>query len=147
MAAYYKLQGKTLINILDELSKEFGMFLHKVLSFSFEGAEGMAKMAKIMENLRDNLPIQIGGNKVKMYADYETGRMKNIDTDEVETIKLPKSNVLSYKMLGGTGVIVRPSGTEPKIKIYITACGHSREDAAAIAKALETDVKKILGIE
>ena len=146
MAGYYKLQGKTMVDVLNEIYGEHGMYLHNVLNFAFEGEEGMEKMKEIMDGLRENMPAQIGGNKVVMYADYQKSVLRYIDSDEEEPIKLPRSNVLSYKMPGGTGVIVRPSGTEPKIKIYITARGNSWDDSRAISNAIEADMKKLMGL-
>ena len=147
MAGFYKKQGKTLVDVINELYKKHGMYLHRLLNFGFEGAEGMQKMKDIMSELRENAPVQIGGNKVIFISDYLNSETTEIDSGEVTAIDLPKSNVLSYKMLNNTGVIVRPSGTEPKIKIYITACGTSLADSQAIADAIETDMKRLLKIK
>lgn len=132
MASFYKLQGKSLIDVMNEIYSEFGMCLNQVESFQFEGAAGMEKMAQIMETLRREQPEAFGGLAVEHFIDYE-------DSDKTG---LPKSNVLSYKMGGGNGLIVRPSGTEPKIKVYLTAMGQDKGQAQALADAFLKDVKQ-----
>ena len=147
MASYYKTCGKTLIDVIESLYKEHGMYLHHLLNFAFEGASGMAKMQEMMIELRNNPPAVIGGEKVIVTADYETSVSKDVETGKCTKIDLPKSNVLSYKLPAGSGVIVRPSGTEPKIKVYITSCAPSKELAEEKAALMEADMKKYMHIE
>ena len=147
MASYYKTCGKTLIDVIEALYKEHGMYLHHLLNFAFEGASGMAKMQEMMTELRNNPPAVIGGEKVIVTADYETSVSKDVETGKCTEIDLPKSNVLSYKLPAGSGVIVRPSGTEPKIKVYITSCAPSKELAEEKAALMEADMKKYMHIE
>lgn len=147
MASYYKTCGKTLIDVIECLYKEHGMYLHHLLNFAFEGASGMAKMQDMMTELRNNPPAVIGGEKVLVTADYETSVSKDVETGTCTEIDLPKSNVLSYKLPAGSGVIVRPSGTEPKIKVYVTSCAPSRELAEEKAALIEADMKKYMHIE
>lgn len=132
MASFYKLQGKTLIDVMNGIYEEFGMCLNQVESFTFEGASGMEKMAAIMETLRAEKPEAFGGLPVQQFIDYE----------ESEKTGLPQSNVLSYKLGGGNSLIVRPSGTEPKIKVYITAMGKTKAEAQALAEQFLKDVKQ-----
>lgn len=132
MASFYKLQGKTLIDVMNGIYEEFGMYLNQVESFTFEGASGMEKMAAIMETLRAEKPEAFGGLQVQQFIDYE----------ESEKTGLPQSNVLSYKLGGGNGLIVRPSGTEPKIKVYITAMGKTKTEAQTLAEQFLKDVKQ-----
>lgn len=146
MAATYKKQGKTLAQVIDGLYEEFGYYMNKTLSFEFEGAEGMQKMADIMSGIRDNAPAEIAGRKVIKTADYKLSVEKDILTGEENTIDLPKSNVLQYNLDGEHMVIVRPSGTEPKIKIYLTAVGEDKTDASNIIDELAASIEKILGI-
>ena len=146
MAAYYRKQGKTLANVIDEIYKEYGYFRNTTLSFSFEGASGMQKMQEIMDNLRANPLTSINGETVKIIYDYLESEEKDVETGKITTIDLPKSNVLHY-CLGGNAVIVRPSGTEPKIKLYITSIGKSEQDSIDIAEKIAEDVKSQLGIE
>ncbi len=146
MAATFKKQGKTLAQVIDGLYEEYGYYMNKTLSFEFDGAEGMQKMAEIMTNLRDNTPAEIAGRKVVKTADYKLSVEKDIETGEEKTINLPKSNVLQYNLDGEHMVIVRPSGTEPKIKIYLTAVGEDKNNASEIIDEFENAVKTILGI-
>ncbi len=135
MAAYYKLKNMNLVDVMNSLYDEFGYYNNTVESYTFEGAAGMEKMAGIMDTLRANTPAEIGGYKVTAVSDYKTSKTTFTDGGE-ETIDLPKSNVLAFALEGGNKVIVRPSGTEPKIKAYITAIGDSKDGAAAIADKL-----------
>ena len=146
MAAYYRQQGKSLDEVMSSIYDEFGYYLNRTESFEFEGAAGMQKMADIMDSLRSSHPAEISGFKVEEYADYKLSYTKNTLTGEKTEIHLPKSNVLSYSLEGGGGVIVRPSGTEPKIKIYITSVGKSQQDAAALSEKMLASVMKIMGI-
>ena len=145
MASYYKLKGVSLKEFMDSIYEKYGMYLNTLLNFAFEGATGMQKMADIMSSLRENSPKVIGEYKVVKVADYKTSIMKSVDGVET-VIDLPKSNVLSYYLEDGSKVIVRPSGTEPKIKAYITACGTVRKDSEAKAKELSDSISKILGV-
>ncbi len=146
MAATYKKQGKTLAQVIDGLYEEFGYYMNKTLSFEFEGAQGMQKMADIMSGLRDNAPAEIAGRKVVKTADYKLSVERDILSGEEKTINLPKSNVLQYNLDGEHMVIVRPSGTEPKIKIYLTAVGNDKADAERIIGELETAMENTLGV-
>jgi len=135
MAAYYKVKGMNLVDVMNALYDEFGYYNNVVQSYTFEGAAGMEKMAGIMDTLRANPPKEIAGYAVTAVSDYKTS--KTVFTDGAqEVIDLPKSNVLAFSLSGGNKVIVRPSGTEPKIKAYITAIGESKDGAAAIAEKL-----------
>jgi phosphoglucomutase len=122
MAAYYKSVGKSLIDVMNDIYAKFGLYLNKVDSFEFEGAAGMQKMADIMESLRNNAPTEIAGLKVLEVTDYK---------DTAKT-GLPSSNVLSYKLENGNGVVARPSGTEPKLKFYFTAVAANTDEAEAL---------------
>ncbi len=146
MAATFKKQGKTLAQVIDGIYEEYGYYLNKTLSFEFDGAEGMQKMADIMANIRENAPAEIDGKKVVKFADYKLSVEKNLETGEEKVINLPKSNVLQYNLEGEHMVIVRPSGTEPKIKLYLTAVGENKEKASEIIESIAEDTKSILGI-
>ncbi len=144
MAAYYKAQGKTLLEKMQELYSTYGMYLNSLQNFAFEGAAGMQKMADIMENLRNNPPKAIAGYPVLVVADYKTSTVTDTATGAQTAITLPKSNVLCYTLPGGNKVIVRPSGTEPKVKIYYTAIGETMDDACALTEALEADMAQYM---
>ncbi len=146
MAAYYKSKGISLYNQMQNIYKQYGMFLNSLLNFNFEGAAGMQKMSDMMTSLRNNPPKEIAGEKVLTVSDYLQSTCTDTESGSVSKIKLPKSNVLSYRLPGGSGVIVRPSGTEPKIKIYITAVASDRASAEEKTKLMSADMEKILGI-
>ena len=144
MAAYYKAQGKTLIDVMNGLYDEFGYYCNTVQSYTFEGASGMETMAAIMDGLRVNKPSSFAGYEVAKIDDYKTSKSTDVKTGEESEITLPKSNVLAYTLTDGNKVIVRPSGTEPKIKAYITAVGTSEENAKQIAQELLKDADKLM---
>lgn len=147
MASFYKQQGKTLLQVMDALYAAHGMYLSSLLNFSFEGAEGMEKMDGMMRALRAQPPKEIGGLPVALLYDYQA----RLATDGISGVQreltLPQSNVLSYKLPGGSGVIVRPSGTEPKLKVYITARETTREKAQKLTDALAADMKRYMKLE
>lgn len=146
MAAYYKKQGKTLAQVIDAMYEEYGYYKNTTLSFSFDGAAGMQKMADIMASLRADSPAEISGMKVVKFADFKESVEKDIVAGTEKVIELPKSNVLAYYLEGNNAAIVRPSGTEPKIKIYVTAVGKDKADAQRITDLIVDDMKKIMGL-
>jgi phosphoglucomutase len=139
MAAYYRTQGITLIQARENMYKKYGMFLQTLYSFEFDGESGMKHMEEIMTGLRNNHPTAIGGLKVERFEDYKASTSKNIATGEVKELTLPKSNVLAFYLENGCKAIVRPSGTEPKIKTYITAKAASKAEAEVIEQKIYAD--------
>ena len=133
MAAYYRSIGSSIKQRLEEIYAKYGRYLNKVDSFEFPGLSGMDKMAGIMEDLRKNPPAEIGGYAVTKVTDYK---------NTAET-GLPAANVLIYKLDGGAEVIVRPSGTEPKIKTYFTTLGKDLAEAQAQKDALAEALKPL----
>lgn len=146
MAAYYRQQGKTLDQVMNSIYEEHGYYINRTESFEFDGSAGMQKMADIMSSLRSAHPTEIAGFRVTDTADYLNSYSKSLTTGVQEEIDLPKSNVLSYSLEGGGAAIVRPSGTEPKIKVYITAVGKTNEEALATADSMVKSMVQILGI-
>lgn len=146
MAAYYRTKGISLLEARENLYNKYGQYVHSQESFQFEGASGMEKMQNIMTSLRNTHPSEIAGLKVTEFADYLTGKKKNISEGTVSEITLPKSDVLSFQLDGGAGVIIRPSGTEPKIKAYYTTKADKRSDAEALERRISQDFRKILSI-
>ena len=126
MAAYYKNRGLTLVDRIEEIYAEFGTYQHKLVSKEFPGAEGHARMQTLLENLRRHLPETLAGAKVTEVIDYLVQ----------EEFDLPKSNVLSLKTDTGTRLVIRPSGTEPLIKFYITASRTPAENEKTVAAVL-----------
>ena len=145
MAAVYKLKGMSLKHFMDSIYEKYGMYLNSVLNFAFEGASGMQKMSDIMNSLREKSPVAFADKKVVKIADYKTSTVTDVLTGDVKEIKLPKSNVLSYSLEDNSKVIIRPSGTEPKIKIYITAYDDTRAKAEAKSALISADAEKLLG--
>lgn len=144
MAAYYKTKNMNLVDVMESLYEEFGFYANVVESYTFEGASGMKKMASIMDGLRTNAPSKIAGYDVVSVSDYEASKTVFANGRADEKIELPKSNVLAYGLTDGNKLIVRPSGTEPKIKAYITAVGKSREEADSIAAKLIDDANEFM---
>ena len=134
MAAYYRSIGSSIKERLEEIYAKFGRYLNKVDSFEFPGLSGMEKMAGIMDSLRRNPPAEIGGYKVASVTDYQ----------DTEKTGLPKANVLIYALEGGATVVVRPSGTEPKIKTYFTTLGKDLAQAQAQKDRLAAALKPLL---
>ena len=134
MAAYYRSIGSSIKQRLEEIYAEYGRYLNKVDSFEFPGLSGMDKMTAIMEELRKNPLTEIGGYKVTKVVDYKN----------TEETGLPAANVLIYTLDGGATVIVRPSGTEPKIKTYFTTLGKDLAEAQAQKDKLAESLKPIL---
>ena len=145
MAAYYKLQGMTLVDAVNKLYDKYGKYLHKIGNFACEGAAGMERMKQIMADLRANVPAEIGGYEVVWFSDYASSVKKNLKTGEEVEITLPKSDVLAYDLTDNLGVIVRPSGTEPKIKVYYTAVGSTWEEAEEKQAKMAADMNKMMG--
>lgn len=128
MAAWYAGQGKTLYDALLALYEKYGYYGEKTMNLVMPGLDGLKKMAALMADLRQNPPAEIGGTAVKQRKDYQDGSVLDVDTGAESVMELSGSNVLRYELEDGTSVIVRPSGTEPKVKVYILAQGESRED-------------------
>ena len=136
VAAYFKLQGKSIVDALNEIYETYGHYLAYVQSIELTGADAMEKAANMMADLRNNIPATIGGAKVTIVRDYRSGIETNIATGCENTIALPKSNVLEF-ILGEQGsVIARPSGTEPKVKFYYTAVSNTESEAKTLLDSM-----------
>ena len=142
MAAYYRTQGISLLQARENMYKKYGMFYQTLYSFTFEGESGMKKMEQIMTDLRNTPPTEIAGLKVVKFDDYKVSVSKDLANGTESVIKLPKSNVLAFFLEGGSKVIVRPSGTEPKIKTYLTAKQPDLATAQALEKKLHDEFSK-----
>jgi len=147
MAAYYKKQGKSLAEVIDGLYEEFGYYINQTYSFEFEGAVGMQKMADIMSGVRENMPSSVDKYNVVKINDYQLKTEKDLITGKCSDIDLPTSNVIALNLENDNAVIIRPSGTEPKIKLYITAVGKTKDEALSVCASLVKSAKEILGIE
>ena len=135
MAAYYRSIGSSLKQRMEEIYAQYGRYLNKVDSFEFPGLSGMDKMAGIMQELRSEPLTEIAGYKVTAATDYK----------KPEETGLPAADVLIYKLENNATVIIRPSGTEPKIKIYYTTLGRDLAEAQAEKEKLAAALKPVLG--
>ncbi|MEG1426113.1 MAG: phospho-sugar mutase [Oscillospiraceae bacterium] len=144
MASYYKGKGMTLVDAIGALYEKYGYYKNDLVNFGFEGEDGMKTMDGIMTHLRENPPKNIAGFCVVGRSDYKRSVAYNGETQTA--ITLPKSNVLEYRLENGSKLIVRPSGTEPKIKIYLSGKGATKEESNEIIEKMKDDVKNVLGI-
>ena len=136
MASYYHKQGISLLQRMEQLYQEHGFYRNALVNVAFEGEQGMHDMDRLMSGLRENPPKEIAGLKVLACADYGLRVAVDCLTGRRVPLTLPKSNVLAYTLEGGAGLIIRPSGTEPKVKGYVTAIGETPEAAAACEATL-----------
>ena len=139
-AAYYKTQGKTLWDALVDMYDKYGYYKDDIQSITLKGIEGLQKIQEILETLRKNPPMEVGGYKVLKARDYQADTIKDIATGEVVPTGLPASNVLYYELTDDAWLCVRPSGTEPKVKFYYGIKGTSLEDADAKSAKLGEEV-------
>ena len=145
MTVFYKNLGKTLLDVLDEIYQEYGYYYSSQKSFTCEGQSGMAKIKEIMETLRQNPPKEICGSKIIKINDYGVSKSYDILNNLESEITLPKSQVLCYFLEDDSTFIVRPSGTEPKIKTYICAVGKTKQEAEQKREAMVEAGTKLLG--
>lgn len=140
VAAYYKAQGKTLLDGLREIFEKYGFYRESLQSLTLKGLEGAEKIAQILDSFRKHPPVELAGVKVIAVEDYLTSVKKELTTGKLDPIKLPKSNVLKYFLEDGSWFCVRPSGTEPKCKFYFAVKGASQEESETLLRNLEDAV-------
>ncbi len=149
-ASALKKQGKTLAGRMNEIFEKHGIYLNRVESFAFEGADGMEKMAEIMKNLRENPPEEIGGASVTYITDYKEsvhitfGQYGPTAVSMAAKINMHKSDVLEYGLENKCAVIIRPSGTEPKIKIYYSLVGSTKQQTEELAARYSKECKALV---
>ena len=143
-AALYKKQGLTLWDNMQNMYKKYGYYKEGQISIVLEGAEGAQKIKNMMEEIRNNPPKEIGKYKVLKLRDYSNGRVKNCITGEICQEDLPKSNVLYFELENDFWGCVRPSGTEPKIKLYMGVKGKNMEEATELVEDLSNGMRGIL---
>ena len=132
-AAYYAQKGMNLGDAIDSLYEEYGYYRNDLCSFTFEGVSGMQTMKNLMERLRAEKPAELAGRKVLSSVDYEN-----------DNTGLPKAQVLEYRLEGKAKLIVRPSGTEPKIKVYLSAVGKTREEADSVIETMKQTANELM---
>ena len=145
MAAFYRTKGISLIQARENMYAKYGVYKHSQQSFTCEGASGMERMKEIMTSLRTDTPKEIGGLKVTRFDDYMASISVDTASGSQTMITLPKSDVLTFVLTGGASVVIRPSGTEPKIKAYYTTTGKTQAEAAALEEKIADDFKNVLG--
>ncbi len=143
MTAYYKKLGMTLSDALAELYKTYGFYAERTVDIYMEGLDGIEKRKRVMQSLRDSSPASIGGVSVATVGDYKSGRVVSLADGSVGTTGQPSSDVLYFTLVNGDKIIVRPSGTEPKIKIYILAHGDDQTALEEKVAKYQTDSKKM----
>ena len=139
LTAYHKREGRTLAQALEQLYQQFGYFQEKTISITFSGVQGTETMAQIMSLVRQTTPDTIAGLKVQSFSDYANDCIIDSEGNQ-QTTDLPKSNALKFKLENGSWVALRPSGTEPKLKLYIGVKADSMEAAQSLLEAIESDV-------
>ena len=144
MAAYYKKKGMTLIDARQAMYEKYGFFAERTDNLVMKGFDGQEKMKALMAGIRQNPPRELGGMKVISVADYKAGTVTCIECGKVEPTGLPTSDVLSFTLEGGNKVLVRPSGTEPKVKIYLLMNGKTAEEAQQKLSACAESVKALV---
>lgn len=135
MFTYYKHEGKSLLDVLAALYARYGFYQSRLLSFTFEGSSGFAKMQSLMNEMRDKQPREIAGYAVEAVGDYQASTITKVNGEQ-EHVDLPKSNVLRFFLHGGLEAVIRPSGTEPKLKVYVTAIGETLEKSRQSAEEI-----------
>lgn len=143
MFAYYMSRGKSLIEVLDSLYQKYGYCLNTLHSFEFEGESGMKKMQNIMKSLRENVPNEFTVKKIVEVQDYLLSEITDIVSNNKRGINLPKSNVIKYILEGNSSIVLRPSGTEPKLKLYISINAKSKDEAKILENRILEQVEKL----
>jgi len=143
MALYYQEKGSSIFEQMDAIYKKYGYYKEEVASITLEGIEGVEKIKGIMERLRNNPPKTIAGKQVLAVRDYQTSKRTEVATGAIDEILLPTSNVIYLELEDGNNFIVRPSGTEPKIKFYCLLKGNTQQEAENLAETIKLDIKEI----
>ena len=144
MAAWYAAQGMTLFDALEKLYEKYGHYAEKTYNLVMPGLDGLKDMAQLMKNLRENPPAEISGVKVVTRKDYTDGSVVDCATGAKSAMELSGSNVLRFELADGTTILVRPSGTEPKIKVYLSAVGKTREEADSVIETMKQTANELM---
>ena len=144
MALYYQENGTSVFEQMDNIYKKYGYYKEEVVSVTLEGIEGLAKIKSTMDRLRENPPEMVAGKKVIAVRDYLTSERVDKLTGEKSEILLPKSNVIYLELEDQNNFIIRPSGTEPKIKLYCLMKGETEEEANELLKLVKEDIDRII---
>ena len=140
MAAYYKAKNMTLFDAMNALYERYGYYSEKTVNVVMKGLDGLAKMSGLMDGIRNNIPATLGGRKVISFRDYREEKITDLITGKISPTGLPKSNVLYFETEGNNVVVIRPSGTEPKIKFYLLINGKTAEECSENIDAFMKDI-------
>ena len=146
MALFYKQQGKTLFDVLEEIYEQFGYYMEDLVSITLKGIEGSQRIQEIVAGFRENPPTEINQVKVKWIEDYKSQTKQNLMDDETSTLTLPKSNVIKVILEDQSWFTVRPSGTEPKLKLYFSVVTSSKEESVAKLTQLKSAVLEMANL-
>lgn len=144
MSAYYKKRGMSVLSVLNKLYDEYNFYIEETVSLTMEGISGQSKISKIMEYFRENKPSAISGKDIKYLYDFKLGLLYDFSTGDFEKLDFPKSNVLKFYLEDESWFAIRPSGTEPKVKIYFSVRGKSEEEARESLKNIKEDTFYIM---
>lgn len=144
MAAYYRTKGMTLYDAMQTMYEKYGYYTEQTISITMPGVAGLERMKELMAELRATPLIEVAGHKVEYIRDYQSGVRTCVSCDKTEEMELSGQNVLYYELAGGTSFIIRPSGTEPKVKVYIMAKADSKAESDAKVAALADAAKEIV---
>ena len=147
MALYYKTKGKTLAEALHDLFEKYGYYKEELVSITMEGKDGQEQIAAMITALRENAPADVNGVKIAIVEDYKLSTRINTIKGTKEEIDLPKSNVLKFILEDKSWFVIRPSGTEPKVKIYASVVGNDIKDAEEKVNHFVANIKRILNVK
>jgi len=147
MALYYKTKGKNLAQALHDLFEKYGYYKENLISITMEGKDGQEQIAAMITNLRENMPQEVNGVKIATSEDYKLSKRVNNLEGTSEEIYLPKSNVLKFILEDKSWFVIRPSGTEPKVKIYASVVGANMEDAEVKCSEFVKAIKDVLNVK
>ena len=144
MAAYYKKQNETLIDVLDRIYEEHGYYIEETISLSFSGVSGQSKMKAIMEYFRENKPNSLAGKMIPTINDYKMSISLNLIKGTTEKLDYPKSDVLKFSFIDGSWLVLRPSGTEPKLKVYFSINGENKDKSIEVLEKTKSEILSII---
>ena len=147
MALYYKTKGKNLAQALHDLFERYGYYKENLISITMEGKDGQEQIAAMITNLRENMPKEVNGVKIAASEDYKLSQRVDHIAGTTEEIHLPKSNVLKFILEDKSWFVIRPSGTEPKVKIYASVVGANLEDAEVKCDDFVKAIKEVLNVK
>lgn len=144
MAAYYKTKNKTLLDVLNDVYKEYGFYKEETISLTFSGVTGQNKMKMIMEHFRENKLNTLATKRIPFIYDYKMGISSNLVNGKIEKLSYPKSDVLKFCFEDGSWIVLRPSGTEPKLKVYFSIIGETEEKALETLQMAKEEIRSII---